>query len=98
MQDDDFFSGVTQPLTEEQKKTILENVFSQLEETVGDKMADLVNDEKFAEFENVIAEDDEEKLDAWIEQNYPGYDQLVDSTLEQLRQEVAANPQSFLSN
>ena len=84
--------------SEEQRQKIIEKLYKQLEDRVGDKVAALVNDEQFARFESVIDEGDEEKLDEWLGINVPNYSQMVEKTLEQLKQEVAANPGSFLSN
>lgn len=93
---DDFFAGISQPLSEYQRQTIMENVYDRLEAIVGDKLAEQLDDQKFEQFQAVIDEDNQEKLDAWIDQNIPGYQELVDSTLESLRQEVLASPESFL--
>ncbi len=95
---DDFFDGVTQKLSEEEKKTILRTVYSQLEERVGDKVVDMVSDEQFSQFESLVDQEDETKINEWLKTNVPTYDQMVESILEELKQEVAANPQTFLGD
>jgi hypothetical protein len=98
MLDDDFFASLNRPLTEEQKQAIAEKVAAMLENRVGDKLADQVSDEKFTEFENVVENGDDAAVDEWLAANAPGYDQLVMQTLDQLKQEVATNPDSFMSS
>jgi hypothetical protein len=98
MLDDDFFASLNKDLTEEQKQAIAEKVAAMLEDRVGDKLADQVSDEKFIEFENVVENGDDTAMDNWLAANAPGYDQLVMETLEQLKREVATNPDAFMNS
>ncbi len=83
--------------SEEQCQKIIEKIYHVLEDRVGNKMVSMVSDEKFAQFELMVDQADENKLDEWLSINVPNYDQMVESILEELKQEVAANPQTFLA-
>lgn len=83
--------------TETQKQTILENFYKQLEDRLGDKVTSLVDDEKFIEFENLVDQGDEDKINAWVETNIPNYEQESNQIFEGLKQELATNPQNFLA-
>ena len=94
--DDDFFAGLGQKLTEVQKDKIAGNIYSQLEDRVGELLEARVSDQQFEQFEMLIAKGSDQELDTWLSQNAPGYDQLVEQTFEQIKQEAKLSPAKFL--
>lgn len=78
------------------RDTIIKNIYKQLEDRVGDQVATIVSDKQFAEFEGILAQTNEEKINQWLDHNVPNYADITVSILDQLKQEVAANPTSFL--
>ena len=97
--DDNLLSRVNlDQFSEADRQKILKKIYEQLEDRVGAKVESMVTDEQFAQFEAIVDEADESKLDDWLEKNVPNYEQVVDEILQQLKQEVAADPGSFLSN
>jgi predicted nucleic acid-binding protein len=81
---------------EAEQGKILENLYQRLEDRVGRQVEAIVPDTKFDEFETLIDSMDEKKLSQWLDVNVPDYDDIVQKTLDQLKQEVTANPTSFL--
>jgi hypothetical protein len=95
--DDSLLAGLDlSQFSESQQAEILQNLYTRLEDKVGDQVAAIVSDEQFAEFEDVVAQANDERLNDWLDHNIPTYAEITESVLEQLKQEVAANPQSFL--
>jgi len=84
--------------TDAQRETIEANLYGQYEDRLGEKIAALINDEKFAQFEAVIDQGDEEKIELWLDQNVPGYENIAEQVLEELKQEVRADPTKFLQS
>lgn len=83
--------------SEEDKEKIAQSLYQKLEDRVGDQVSALVNDEQFEQFEALIGTGNEEKLDEWLDSNVPDYDRLVSTQLEQLKTELRADPQAFLT-
>lgn len=96
MLDDDFFTDLNESLSENQKQTIAQNIYSQLEDRVGQQMESQLSDEQFQEFETMLENSDETQISAWLQTHAPGYEQLISSSLQQLKQEVKADPAKFL--
>lgn len=95
--DDSLLGGLDlSQFDESHRQTIIQNIYKQLEDRVGDQVAAIVSDKQFAEFEDIVAQSNEEKINQWLDRNIPTYTEITESILEQLKQEVAANPTSFL--
>ena len=94
---DDFFAGLEQELSNQQKQSIAQNVYSQLEDRVGDKLQAQLSDQQYDDFEKVVESGHDQEIADWLANNAPGYQKLVDDTLEQLKQEVKADPNKFLA-
>jgi hypothetical protein len=94
--DDDFFASLGQALNEQQKQTIASNIYSELEDRVGEKLESQLSDSQYTEFEIIVAKGNEPDLDDWLSANAPGYEQLVDQTLEQIKQEAKTGVNKFL--
>ena len=95
--DDDFFAGLGKELTEHDKQAIAAHIYAELEERVGEKLESQITDQQYQEFEAVVAKGNDLELDSWLGQNAPGYEALVEQTLEQLKAEAQANPTKFLA-
>ncbi len=94
--DDSLLSGVDlSQYSEQQQEKMLAKLYGKLEEQVGEKVAALVSDQQFDQFEALIDQGDEDKLDEWLMANVPDYEKLVEDTLNQLKQELQTNPQAF---
>jgi hypothetical protein len=80
--DDQFLKdlGLDQ-LPEDQKKSFLEHIYSQLELRVGTRLSEGLSDEQLAEFESFV-DRNEEKVRAWLSANIPDY--ANDPTFQQL--------------
>ena len=96
--DDNLLTGINlDQFSEADQQKIQEKLYRQLENRVGAKVESIVSDEQFTQFESVVDQGDENKLDEWIEKNVPNYEQITSEILQQLKQEIAANPQNFLN-
>ena len=96
--DNNLLTGINlDQFSEADRQKILEKLYRQLENQVGAKVESVVTDEQFAQFESVVDQGDEDKLDEWLEKNVPNYEQITSEILQQLKQEIAANPQNFLN-
>lgn len=98
MTDDDLLADLDLSQFKEAERELIEaNLYSQWEERLGDQLAKIVSDDKFAEFEMVIDQDDEDKMDEWLSANVPGYEDLAAKLLEDIKQQVRGNPEAFLA-
>ena len=96
--DDNLLTGINlDQFSEADQQKIQEKLYRQLENRVGAKVESIVSDEQFTQFESVVDQGDENKLDEWLEKNVPNYEQITSEILQQLKQEIAANPQNFLN-
>ena len=83
-------------LNEESKNLLLKNLYIELESRVGEKLVELVSPEKFAEFEALADNASEDMIMDWLDKNCPGYEQTVQSILDELQNEAIANKEKFL--
>jgi hypothetical protein len=97
MLDDNFYASLNQELSEDQKQALARNIYTELEDRVGEQLEAQLGEQKYEEFVTVIAKDDENELDSWLAVSVPQYEVLVDQTLETLKQEAKADPAKFLS-
>lgn len=79
-----------------ERQTIAQNIYARLEDRVGEKTAAMVPDDKFEEFELLVDQASDERLDEWLDTNIPDYDNLVSTELDNLKNEFKANPGAFL--
>lgn len=75
----------------EEKDLLLAQIYEQLELRVGTRLADAMNDQQLAEFEQFIDANDEQKALQWLQTNFPDYPKVVQEELERLKQELKAN-------
>jgi hypothetical protein len=61
-------------LPEEQKKPFLQHIYSELELRVGTRLSDGLSDAQLEEFEKII-DRDQEKVQSWLAQHAPNYQQ-----------------------
>jgi len=94
--DDNFYASLNRDLNDEQKQTMARKIYSELEERVGEKLQSQLSEQQFQEFESLVDKGGHTQLDEWLEANAPGYEQLTEETLEQIKQEAAANPAAYL--
>lgn len=95
--DDAFFDSLGQQLTDTQKDAIAANVYSELEERVGAQLESQVSDQQYEEFQTVVAKGNDLELDEWLARNAPGYEELVEQTLEQIKQEAKTDLHRLLT-
>jgi len=94
--DDDFFASLGQPLTDGQKQAIAERVYTELEDKVGEAMADTLSDEQYEQFDQLLEKGGDLDVAQWLEANAPGHEQLVDDTFEAIKKAVKADPAKYL--
>src|SRR5438128_1730722 len=94
--DDDFFAGLGQHLTNEQKQAIAENVYSELEDAVGEKMAAQLSDEQYEQFDQLLESGGDLDVEQWLAANAPGHEQAVEQIFELIKQAVKADPAKYL--
>lgn len=97
MDDDDLLSDLDlSSYTESQRDTIAQNLYKMLEDRVGDQVSKIVTDQQFAEFEDIIGQADDAKLDEWLNRYVPTYEEISANIFDQLMAELSANPAAFL--
>jgi hypothetical protein len=98
MLDDNFYGQFTQQLTDDQKQKIAENIYSELEDRVGEQLASEISDQQYDEFQKIADQGNDLDLEQWLKTNAPGYEKLVEDTLEQLKKEAIATTDKFLAS
>lgn len=78
----------------EQRRAFLEYVQEELEVRVGEGIAEGMTEEKMKEFE--AAETDEE-TEKWLNENKPNYREIVEKTIEELKEEISRNKEKILA-
>lgn len=93
--DEDFLKEVgLSVMPDEQKKAFLAYAEEELEVRIGEKISEGVDPEKLKEFENL--NDDAAAL-AWLKENKPDFAEIVEKTIEELKQEISANREKILA-
>lgn len=82
--------GIT-GLTDDDAKSLLQYVYSELELRVGMKLSENLTDDQLKEFEQIANEGDDQKQLAWLEANCPNYKQVVRDELDKLASELREN-------
>lgn len=85
-----------QELSDEAKASLLKHLVDQLELNVGTVIASQLSDEQIKEFEKLIDGNNQPQALAWLQQNYPGYKQVVQNELEKLKAELKSNASAIL--
>jgi hypothetical protein len=95
--DDQFLKDIgLDGLPDEQKKPFLQHIYSELELRVGTRLSDGLSDTQLEEFEKIIDRDNE-KIQQWLADNAPTYQQ--DEAFKKLQQATGleANDQRLVS-
>lgn len=83
-------------LSQDDKDSLLAHMYEQLELRVGTVIAKQLTDEQLDEFEQLIDADKQEEALKWLQNNYPGYKQVVQAQLKQLTDELQQNKEQIL--
>jgi succinate dehydrogenase flavin-adding protein (antitoxin of CptAB toxin-antitoxin module) len=94
--DDNFYAGLGRQLSESEKQSMAQKMYSELEERVGEKLESQLSDQQAEEFESLIDKGPDGDLETWLEANAPGYEQLTQDVFEQIKREAAADPAKYL--
>lgn len=81
-------------MPDEQKRAFLEYVQRELEVRVGEGIADGMTEEKMQEFE---AAETDEAAERWLNENKPNYKEIVEKTIEELKNEISRNREKILA-
>lgn len=81
-------------MPDEQKRAFLEYVQTELEVRVGEGIADGMTEEKMQEFE---AAETDEAAERWLNENKPNYKEIVEKTIEELKNEISRNKEKILA-
>jgi len=75
-------------LPKEEKAAFLRHMYETLEMRVGTRLAERMNDQQMAEFEQFINTGDEQGAFKWLEANFPNYKEVVAEEFDKLKGEV----------
>lgn len=95
--DDQFLKDIgLDGLPEEQKKPFLQHIYSELELRVGTRLSDGLSDAQLEEFEQII-DRKQDKIDSWLAEHAPTYNQ--DQAFQKLQQatQLPANDQRLIA-
>ncbi len=95
--DNFFISSGLGVLVGDQKEAAERRVLEELDLKMGDKLSNTLTEEQFLQLEHLASQDDSAKTDAWLERNCPGYEQIIEAALEEVKKEILADPQKFLA-
>ena len=92
--DEDFLREVgLSVMPEEQKKAFLAYAEEELEVRIGERISEGIKPEKLKEFEKL---DDDMTALMWLRENKPDFVEIVDRTIEELKQEIVASREKIL--
>lgn len=95
--DDKFLEQVgLADMPEDEKKSFLLHIYGELEVRLGLELSKDMTDEQLDEF-GEVAKKGEEHVRAWLEQNCPDFEKVIESEMEKLRQDIVANKDIILS-
>ena len=80
-------------MPEDQKQPFLDYVQRELEIRVGERISRGLSEEKLQEFDAIT---DPEAAAAWRETNRPDYREIVNRTIEEMKEEIRANRAKLL--
>lgn len=96
--DDDFLASVgLGSLPVDDKKPMLQHIYSTLEMNVGMRLAEGMSDEQLDEFEALMNANNEAGALKWLETNVPNYRDVVAEELEKLKREISAQAPAILA-
>lgn len=90
MQFDDTFlqeMGLT-AMPEDQKQAFLDYVQEELEVRIGERISKGLTEAQLNEFDAIV---DQAEAAKWLEQNRPDYREIVNRTIEEMKEEIRAN-------
>ena len=92
--DEDFLKEVgLSIMSEKERRAFLEYAQEELEVRIGEEIAAGMSEEKMKKFE--AAQTDEE-MEKWLNENKPNYREIVDTTIVELKQEIARNREKII--
>ncbi|MBQ2660667.1 hypothetical protein IJF93_01170 [Candidatus Saccharibacteria bacterium] len=87
--DDNFLQEMgLSAMPEEQKQAFLNYVQEELEVRIGERIAKGLTDVQLNEFDMIT---DQAEAAKWLETNRPDYREIVNRTIEEMKQEIRAN-------
>lgn len=96
--DDDFLASVgLAALPADDKKPMLQHIYSTLEMNVGMRLAENMTDAQLDEFEALMNANDEAGALRWLETNVPNYREVVAEELEKLKKDITAQAPAILA-
>lgn len=81
-------------MSDTEKQAFLSYIQEELEVRVGEGIAEGMTEEKMKEFENAQTDEETEK---WLEANKPNYREIVEKTIEELKNEITRNREKILA-
>ncbi|MBR3594913.1 hypothetical protein IKL45_01600 [Candidatus Saccharibacteria bacterium] len=81
-------------MPEAQRQAFLEYAQEELEVRVGEVIAEGMTEEKMQEFEAAQTDEETEK---WLNENKPNYKEMVEKTIEELKEEISRNKEKILA-
>src|SRR5690348_6494685 len=92
----DFFQSLNlSDLPQEERDVVAESVLEELETKVGAKLSSDLSDSQFRQLEQLASGGDEGLLEQWLDQNCPGYGQIVDTALDEIKAELQQDPAKY---
>jgi hypothetical protein len=77
---------------------LLRHIYETLEMRVGVQLADAMTNDQLDEFERYFEAKDDSGAFAWLETNFPNYQEIVATQFAALKQEIAANSDAILAS
>ncbi|MFT4187756.1 MAG: DUF5663 domain-containing protein [Aeromicrobium sp.] len=73
-----------------------QDIYSTIELRVGERLSAGMTDAQMAEFEKIIDSGDDAGATAWLTANAPDYRQIVATTFDELKAEIASQAEEIL--
>ena len=80
-------------MPEDQKQPFLDYIQRELEIRVGERISQGLSETQLREFDLI---EDPEEAAAWLEKNRPDYREIVNRTIEEMKEEIRANREKLL--
>ena len=80
-------------MPEEQKQKFLDYVQEELEVRIGERISRGLTEEQLNEFDQIS---DPSVAARWLEENRPDYREIVNRTIEDMKEEIRANRQALI--
>ena len=85
-------------MPEEMKKPLVEGIEKQIQDRVSLRMAERLSDEQLEELAGLAESGEESVQMKWLEENVPGYDEVIREVLIEVRDEIQAQRKEVLGN